>query len=77
MNWLRVSPHQQSHLLEPDLRARFLNELIQYYQPKRKAVEHSGVDGGPIAVTAVSPEQAARIAREYLLAAEEGKGGVD
>jgi len=54
--------------LDPETRARFLNELIQYYQPKVKAVEISGRNGGPIAVAAVSPEQAAAIAREYLLA---------
>lgn len=55
-------------MLEPDVRARFLNELVQYYAPKVKAVELSGPNGGAIPVAAISAEQAEKIAREYLIA---------
>lgn len=61
---------QQPDLLDPDVRARFLNELMQYYQPKVKALEITGKNGGPIELTAVTPEQARRIAEEYLISQE-------
>src|SRR5918911_2245956 len=32
----------------PELRARMFAELAQYVAPKRKAVEHSGPEGGPL-----------------------------
>ena len=32
----------------PELRGRMLSELAGYLYPKRKAVEHSGVNGEPI-----------------------------
>ncbi len=60
-------------MLEPDVRARFLNEMVQYYQPKIKAVEMSGPNGGAIPVAAISPDQAEKIAREYLIAQEAAK----
>jgi hypothetical protein len=56
--------------LDADVRARFLNELVQYYQPKIKAVELTGKDGAPIEVTAISQEQAEAIAREYLISSK-------
>lgn len=34
----------------PDLRARMFAELAQYIAPKRKAVEHTGADGGELTV---------------------------
>lgn len=60
-------------VLEPEVRARFLNEMVQYYQPKVKAVELSGPGGGAIAVAAISAEQAEKIAREYLIASAANK----
>jgi hypothetical protein len=38
--------------LEPDKQADVLLELLNYIYPKRKALEHSGPDGGPIEVQA-------------------------
>lgn len=32
----------------PELRGRMYAELAQYVAPKRKAVEHTGQDGGPV-----------------------------
>ncbi len=34
----------------PELRGRMFAELAAYIAPKRKAVEHTGADGAPIAV---------------------------
>ena len=33
---------------DESIRASLLRELAQYAYPKRKAIEHSGPDGGPI-----------------------------
>jgi len=38
----------QGDLLEADVKARVLLELLGYCQPKLKAVEHTGPNGGPI-----------------------------
>ncbi len=32
----------------PELRGKMYGELAQYVYPKRKAVEHTGPDGGPV-----------------------------
>jgi hypothetical protein len=32
----------------PELRGRMFSELAEFVAPKRKAVEHTGADGGPI-----------------------------
>lgn len=65
----------QSGELPAEVQARFLNELITYYQPKVKAIEISGKGGGPIEL-AFTPEQARAIAEEYLAAqAEEQDAG--
>lgn len=65
----------QSRELPAEIQARFLNELIGYYQPKVKAVEISGPGKGPIEI-AFTPEQARAIAEEYLVAtAEERDAG--
>lgn len=50
--------------LEPDVRARIWNELLQYTQPKLKSVDVKVK--GAIATFNVSPEQARKIAEEYL-----------
>ena len=55
--------------IEPEVKLRMLNEMLQYTQPKLKAVEMTGKNGGPIAVANLSTEQAEKIAREFLLAA--------
>lgn len=39
--------------LKPDLRVACMREVAQYLEPKRKAVELAGKDGGPIDVTLV------------------------
>jgi hypothetical protein len=54
------------HLVEPEVRLRTLNSLLEFVQPKLKSVELSGKNGGPIAITTISPDQAERIAREFL-----------
>ncbi len=36
----------------PELRGRMLAELAAYVAPKRKAIEHTGAEGGPIATEA-------------------------
>ena len=56
-------------VVDSDVKLRMLNELLQYTQPKLKAVEMTGKNGGPIAVASLSSEQAEKIAREFLLAA--------
>ena len=33
---------------KPDLRGRMYAELAQYVYPKKRAIEHTGLDGGPI-----------------------------
>lgn len=56
----------QEGKLEPEVHARFLNELLQYTQPKLKSVEVKA----KIAATAfdVNDDQARRIAEEFLKA---------
>jgi hypothetical protein len=34
----------------PEVRARMYAELAQYFAPKLKSIEHTGANGGPIAV---------------------------
>ena len=57
-------------VVDSDVKLRMLNELLQYTQPKLKAVEVTGKNGGPIAVANLSTEQAEKIAREFLLATQ-------
>ena len=38
-----------------DLKAKMLSELAQYILPKRKALEHSGPDGAPLATASWLP----------------------
>lgn len=45
-----------------EVQARTLTTLMEFYQPKRKAVEVSGIGGGPIKVERVSDEDLLKIA---------------
>lgn len=36
-----------------DIQAKICVDLLQYLHPKRKAVEHTGADGGPIDIVTV------------------------
>lgn len=58
--------------IEPEVKLRMLNEMLQYTQPKLKAIEVTGANGGPITVASLSSEQAEKIAREFLLATQGG-----
>lgn len=52
--------------LDADVRARILNELLQYTQPKLKSIEVKGKVS--LGVFDVTNEQARKIAEEFLLA---------
>jgi len=38
-----------------ELKAKMMSEVVQYILPKRKALEHSGPDGGPITASWLAP----------------------
>lgn len=38
----------QEDIIKPEHRLKAASEATQYLEPKRKAIEHSGPDGGPI-----------------------------
>jgi hypothetical protein len=56
-----------------ELRGRMYSELAQYVAPKRKAVEMSGPDGGPVAIEGVS--RPPRVSREEWLRQRESELG--
>lgn len=55
--------------LDPDVRARMWNELLQYTQPKLKSVEVKAK--GSLAVFDVTDDQARKMAQEFLRAGME------
>jgi hypothetical protein len=59
-------------ILDPEVRARILNELLQYTQPKLKSIEVRG----KVAATSfdINDEQAKKIAEEWLKASGESGG---
>jgi hypothetical protein len=46
----RMAQIAMNEEVEVTIRARLLTELAQYIAPKRKAVEVTGEDGGPLAL---------------------------
>lgn len=50
-----------------EVQARTLTTLMEFYQPKRKAVEVSGVGGGPIKIERVSDEDLLKIAMQAAI----------
>lgn len=54
---LRVMPE-----LDPDVKARMMATLLEYIQPKLRAIEMTGKNGGPIELSMTADERAARIA---------------
>jgi hypothetical protein len=57
----------------PELRGRMFAELAQYVAPKRKAVEHSGNDGSPQALTISWVDRPERQTREEWIAKREAE----
>lgn len=51
---------KMGYVISPEVRAKCAAEATQYLEPKRKAIEHTGANGGPIEtrdVTALTDEQ--------------------
>jgi hypothetical protein len=62
----------------PEIRERCLKEVAQYFHAKRKAVEITGEDGGPVAVTsehALTDDQLLDILVEHGVIDEETSPG--
>ncbi len=58
-------------IISPELKGKMFAELAQYVAPKRKAVEHTGLEGGPIdvdvrALTDDELESGIRLARKAV-----------
>lgn len=56
-------------LKDLSLAGQMYKELAQYVAPKRKAIEHSGSDGGVLELI-VTHRQAERMAREFIIDAK-------
>lgn len=63
----------EEDVIKPDMRLKAASEATQYLEPKRKAVEHSGVGGGPIQHRDVSALTDAELEAE--IQAKLAKGG--
>ncbi|MEO8715192.1 MAG: hypothetical protein ABI369_09280 [Acetobacteraceae bacterium] len=50
----------------PELRGRMYAELAGYVAPKRKAIEHTGADGGPIATEETTTLDLSALTTEQL-----------
>lgn len=54
------------YVIDPAVRARCAAEAVQYIEPKRKAIEHSGLNGGPIEVRDVTTRSDAQLAQDLV-----------
>jgi hypothetical protein len=48
--------HEESDAKAIEVATKLLSEIAQYHSPKRKAIEHTGPNGGPMQVTGLSIE---------------------